>query len=222
MSTNARPAAEERPEIEDSGASWAAMWHDWTLHQWRAFHRGAEPDEWPPPWALPALSIAGLVVLVAIVAGLLVPLVAAIGRFLAGAAGDGVAWLHDWNITRVVLDPVRAWLTGHAAGLPVDAGTLWWTWAVAGLVLFFLAWFTTVAGRIGWLLYGAATVAMVYAATTGPARPTAAGIATLWWLMLSLLPLHRRRAPAKVYAHLPQLPTLTAALRQRPPAERTD
>jgi hypothetical protein len=171
---------------------------------------------------LPALSIAGLVVGVAVIAGLIVPLIAAVGRFLAGALMDGAAWLQDWAIARVVLDPVRAYLDAHAAGLPVDAATLWWTWATTGGVLLLLALLATTAGRIGWVLYGAATVAMVYAATTGPARPTAAGIATLWWLVLSLPALHRRRGPARVHAYLPQLPALAAVLRpassRRPPS----
>jgi hypothetical protein len=206
------------PPIEDTGGSWAAMLHDWALYQWRRLHRGEEPGEWPPPWALPALSIAALVVVVAVIAGLIVPLVAAIGRFLAGAFADGAGWLHDWSIARVVLDPVRAWLTGHVGGLPVDADTLWWTWSITGGVLLLLALLTTTAGRIGWVLYGVATVAMVYAATTGPARPTAAGITALWWLVLSLPALHRGRRTPRVYAYLPQLPTLAAVLRSRPAA----
>ncbi len=210
-----QPSTTTAAPIEDTDARWPVMLQDWARHLWQRAHRGEHLEDWPPPWALPALSVAGLAVLVAVIAGLIVPLVAAIGRFLTAAFDDGADWVRDWSIARVVLDPVRTWLDTHQAGLPVDADTLWWTWSATGIALFALGWlFTANAARIGWILFGAATTAMVYTATTGPARPTAAAITILWWLLLSLAALRRRRDTGRIEAWLPQLPTLVRLMQR--------
>lgn len=213
---SSQPSRPVTNEIEDAGAGWSAMLQEWSRFQWRRLHHGVEPGGWPPPWAIPALSIAGLVLAVAVIAGLIVPLLAAIARFLVAAVDGGADWVRDWNLARLVLDPVRAYLDTHATGLPIGADTLWWTWTAAGAAFFLLGWLAAaVAARIGWVLWGAATVAMVYATTTGPARTTTAGIAVLWWTVLSLFALRRRVTTQRV--HLPELPLLTRVLDRRTP-----
>ena len=117
---------------------------------------------------------------------------------------------------RVVLDPVRDYLSVHSAGLPVSAATLWWTWCAAGIGLFSFAFlWRAVAACLGWILYGAATVAMVWATTTGPARTTTAGIATLWWIVLSLFALRRPWTQQRVTVYLPELPWLARIIQRR-------
>jgi hypothetical protein len=155
------------------------------VQDWQARRRHRSISAWLIPAAIAAAAAL-------ITVALVVDLVTAIAHGIAHLAAGGGTWLHDWAFVRLVLDPVRSYLTAHAAGLPVPAATLWWTWAGAGIALFLLAWiFTAIGARIGWTAYGAATTAMVFTATAPPAQWTAAGVTALWWALLSLLALRR-------------------------------
>jgi hypothetical protein len=214
--TTTRPGVDLAP-IEDTDPTWRSMLDEWGRHYWRRIARhSASPYDWPPGWLLPIVVGVGLLLVGLLVYGLVVPFVRWVASFAAAAVNDGAGWLRDWAITRVVLDPVRDYLTAHSAGLPITADTLWWTWATAGIGFFLLAWFfRAVAARIGWILFGTATVAMVWATTTGPARETTAGIAALWWIVLSLLALRRSWSPPKSTVHLPELRWLASILQNR-------
>jgi hypothetical protein len=200
MSTDeaTRPAAGPvGTAIRDTDGRWWVMLHEWARYHWQRLTRD-RTDEWPPPWAMPALSIAGLVVAVAVVVELLLPLV----RWLAHLVRDAANLLDHWALARVALDPIHHYLDTHAAGLPITPGQLWWTWCATGVVLCLLSTARVLAARIGWLLFGAASVAMVWTSPSAP-HTTAAGIATLWWLLFSLPAL--RRGTRHVVAELPQL-----------------
>ncbi|SCL21335.1 hypothetical protein [Micromonospora aurantiaca (nom. illeg.)] len=208
--TPAKPAP-----IEDTDTSWPAMLNEFGRDLWRRFHRNRASDEWPPDWLAPAAAVAGVLLIALLLYGLIVPLIRWLASFTTDAVGDGAGWLRDWNLTHVVLDPVRSYLTAHSAGLPITAETLWWTWSVAGVGLFAFAFlWRAVAARLGWVLFGAATVAMVWATTTGPARTTTAGIAALWWIVLSLFALRRPWTQQRVTVHLPELPWLARILQR--------
>jgi hypothetical protein len=194
------------------------MLSEWAQYHWTRLNGGRRPDPWPPTWALPAASIAGLVVVVALITGIIVPIVRGLAGLGAGAAGGGAGWLHDWVATRIVLDPVRSYLTTHSAGLPISADTLWWTWCATGAALFLFAWlFRAVAARLGWIHYGAATAAMVWATSTGPGRPITTAIAVLWWTAFSLLALRRPWGRTHIVAHPPDLDGLAGWLHRRLP-----
>ncbi|MFI7080978.1 hypothetical protein ACIBO1_27105 [Micromonospora sp. NPDC049903] len=192
------------------------MLNEWAGDLWRRFHRARASEDWPPEWFIPAVGGAGVLLVALLIFGLVMPLLRWIAHFAWDAVRDGSSWLHDWNLTRVVLEPVRDYLFAHSAGLPVNASTLWWTWCAAGIGLFTFAFlWRAVAARLGWILYGAATVAMVWAATTGPARTTTAGIAALWWIVLSLFTLRRPWTQQRVTVHLPELPLLARIVQHR-------
>ncbi|MGC4808657.1 hypothetical protein [Micromonospora sp. DT233] len=215
MSTDTTTPARPAP-IEDTDASWPAMLNEWAGDLWRRLHRSRNSDDWPPGWLIPAVGVAGVLLVALLLFGLVLPLLRWAGRLLVDTVDGGVDWLRDWNLTRIVLDPVRDYLTAHSAGLPVDAETLWWTWCAAGVSLFLLATFwRAVAARLGWVLFGAATAAMVWATTTGPARTTTAGIAVLWWIALSLFALRRPWTQQRVTVYLPELPWLARILQRR-------
>lgn len=75
---------------------------------------------------------------------------------------------------------------GEDAG---DAGwpeALWQVWALAGPCLWLLGLFRGWAARLVWILYGAATVAMVYAASPPTGQTLAGGLTVLVWAVLSL------------------------------------
>ncbi len=104
----------------------------------------------------------------------------------AGAVA-GVAIGHHLHIlTRVVVDPVHTYITDHAAGLPATPSQLWWTWLIVTTGLWLLAAAGSTGARIGWTLLGAATVAMVWAASPIDAHQLAAGVALTAWSALSV------------------------------------
>lgn len=217
MSTTPTPQSKAgQAPIEDTDPGWQTMLSDWSRHYWRRVTHHDSTDDWPPEWLPPVAVGAGLLLVALLIYGLLVPLIRWLAGVITHAVDNGVGWLHHWNITHVVLDPVRAYLTAHATGLPISAATLWWTWCAAGTSFFtFALLWRAVAARIGWILFGAASVAMVWASTSGPARETTAGIAALWWTVLSLLALRRSWSQPKVTAHLPELPWLASMLQRR-------
>lgn len=210
-STTAKPAP-----IEDTDASWPGMLNEWSQDLWRRFHRSRTSNDWPPDWLAPAAAAAGVLLAALLLFGLVIPLIRWLASLVVNAVGGGADWLQNWNLTHVVLHPVRDYLTAHSTDLPITANTLWWTWCAAGVGLFLFAFlFRAVAARLGWVLFGAATMAMVWATTTGPARTTTTGIAALWWIVLSLFALRRTWSQQNVTVHLPELRSLTNVLQRR-------
>ncbi|MEV1319449.1 hypothetical protein AB0J14_25595 [Micromonospora arborensis] len=174
--------------------------------------RDTRSDNWPPLWLV--LATAGIGV--GVVLMLIVPVV----RGLLFAAGDSIAalggWTHDQAYAQIVLAPVRRYVETHADGLPISATTLWWTWCIAGVVLLAMCVLRVVAARIGWVLYGAATAAMVASATPGAGRWIATAVSGVWWVLLSV-PAFGRRRPSSVLV-LPTPPT-GAAIASPEPAD---
>lgn len=198
--------------IEDGDRRWWAMLNEWAAHQWQQLNRhlGARrAAQWPPPWAPHVIVIAAITVVLVIV----VPLLSGVVFLIWAALRQGAGLVGSTAAVRTVLTPVHAYLYRHAEGLALNGATLWWTWCAAGVVLFVLSTGRVFGARIGWLLYGGATVTMVWGATTEPGRPVAAGITALWWVMASLFALRRGGHP-QVIAHLPQLPMLDWLLRR--------
>ncbi|MBQ1076820.1 hypothetical protein KBX06_27265 [Micromonospora sp. C31] len=148
-----------------------------------------EREGWPP-WWLPLFAV----LLAAAILGLLiVPLIRVVLWWAGAGIAELAAWGHELAYARIILDPVRDYLASHAAGLPVSGNALWWTWCFAGVVLLLFSLFRSAGARIGWTLYGAGSAAMVAAGTGGPGRWIAAGICGLWWSLLSIPGLSRRR-----------------------------
>jgi hypothetical protein len=75
---------------------------------------------------------------------------------------------------------IRRYLGIHAAGLPVNTDTLWWTWCAAGILLFPTSKISRpLAARLGRILFGAASAAMVYNAAAVPTQPVATGVTVI-------------------------------------------
>jgi hypothetical protein len=85
--------------------------------------------------------------------GLFLLVVAPALVWLGGPLRGGLGRLSGSALTRIVADPVHAYLSGHAGGLPVDAATLWWTWWACVLLLWVLAALGSFGAR--WLVLGA-------------------------------------------------------------------
>jgi hypothetical protein len=151
--------------------------------------RDRKAADWPP-WWLPLFAVltAGAVLWL-----LVVPLLRGLVWWIGDRVADLAGWGHDQAYAQVVIDPVRGYLTDHAVGLPVDGTALWWTWCLAGGVLLSFSLLHSIGARIGWILYGVASAAMVAAGTSGPGRWIAAGVCGLWWSLLSIPALWQRR-----------------------------
>ncbi|MDT4992821.1 MAG: hypothetical protein QOH97_2713 [Actinoplanes sp.] len=108
-----------------------------------------------------------------------------------GAAHTGAHDVTVAGLTRTITEPVHAYLTHHAAGLPIGGTTLWLTWLATTAMLLLLSALGSRGARIGWTLTGAATTAMVYTATNPTARPVAAGLAITLWALLSVIAFNR-------------------------------
>ncbi|MEU1811701.1 hypothetical protein [Micromonospora aurantiaca (nom. illeg.)] len=178
-------------------------------HLWEQA-RDTHGRNWPPLWLVLAVAAAG----VGVVLMLIVPVV----RGLLFAAGDSIAalggWAHEQAYAQIVLAPVRRYLDAHAEGLPIPTATLWWTWCITGMVLLAMCLLHVIAARIGWVLYGAATTAMVAAATPGSGRWIAAAVSGVWWVLLSIPAFGRHRAAPVLV--LPAPPTGAVVLPPEP------
>lgn len=105
------------------------------------------------------------------------------------------------NAVRLITEPIRNYLATHAAGTGLSASLLGDSWLAVGGILILFALLESRGARIGWALYGAASVAMVWFGTDWIAhRPIAAGITGLTWTLISIGTLHRigQRPPTVV------------------------
>lgn len=115
---------------------------------------------------------------------------------------DGTDHTTRWGVAHsgpagVITDPIQRYLTIHAANLPASAQALWSGWLIAGFVLLVLSFFKSWGARIGWVLFGTASTAMVWSASPSGGRNLAAGVAVLAWGLLSVAAFRgawRRRA----------------------------
>ncbi|OEJ36338.1 hypothetical protein [Streptomyces agglomeratus] len=106
--------------------------------------------------------------------------------------------------------PVWEYLRTHSAALPASTTTLYATWQLFGGISFLLAWWLRATGaRLTWTAWGAATTAMIWAASPAPGRTIAAGLAVLAWTAASTLALHglSLRSTSFVHVHNDVQPT---------------
>ncbi|MFD3567421.1 hypothetical protein [Streptomyces sp. NPDC058667] len=104
--------------------------------------------------------------------------------------------------------PVHRYLDTHTTGLPVSATTVYGTWQAVGALSLIGGYLRFSGARLTWVLWVAATVAMVWSATPGPGRTVAVGITVLAGAALSLLALHGLSLTPTLYVdvHTPTQP----------------
>jgi hypothetical protein len=96
-------------------------------------------------------------------------------------------WCWD-GVVATIDDPVRAYLAAHSAGLPLPVTALHQLWAASGAALLLMGFmFGGFGARMTWVVWGGATVVMVWSGTAEPGRQVAAGLATVAWGMASIL-----------------------------------
>ncbi|MER0443213.1 hypothetical protein ABR738_01235 [Streptomyces sp. Edi4] len=124
------------------------------------------------------------------------------------------AWVSTWSWPTVTLttddsglmatmtDPVRHYLATRTTELPVSAATVYGTWETVGLVAFVLGFFRYSGARITWVLWGAATGAMVWYGTPVPGREVTVGITALAWGIASVLALRGLSLRPSFFTHV--------------------
>ncbi|WP_181448689.1 hypothetical protein [Nonomuraea aridisoli] len=192
---------------------------DWIVDRYRSLQEWAKDRFAEDPREAEIAKFSVIAVCAAAVALITVTLlwlvIAVLGAIVQGMAGGlvtGLTWalerVADWHLTEVVTTPVHAYITAHAAGLPTGAAAIWSAWTVTGPFLWLLCWLARSWGaRLAWVLYGAGTVAMVYSASPASGRMLAAGIAVLYWGVLSVFAFRGINRRPTVHVHPAPAPT---------------
>ncbi|WP_203655430.1 hypothetical protein [Actinocatenispora rupis] len=85
------------------------------------------------------------------------------GEQVARWVGEGAQWAQVPSLSGPMLDGLRSAVGGeYAATVPVSPATALWAWLAVGALLWCGAGFRMGGARIGWAVYGAATVGLVY------------------------------------------------------------
>lgn len=148
----------------------------WIDRRWREL-REARTDGWwdMAPWIRRTLTTIALLLALAMAARL----VEIAWKVTGWGAGLDALW-------STIDQPVRSYLTHHAAGLPAEAATLYSLWQLFGIAAFLLSWSTAGIGPcLSWTAWGATTVVMVWQDTPHDGRLLAAAIAVLAWTAAS-------------------------------------
>jgi hypothetical protein len=204
---NQEPQTPTRPE-------WVERIEETSSALWREIRETQAPG-WPPIWARAALAAGGVLI---VLLGL-VPLVARWLHALVDAA-TLQAWqsVDASGLLDILIVPVREYFDAHAAGLGLTPGQLWWIWAVGGPVLFVVAVARVLGARLGWAVYVAVTLAMVYAQTPEPRRAIATGLVAVLGAVLSGAAFRMR---SRWHREDPSLRVLAQALSQKSQAVST-
>lgn len=143
-------------------------------------------------WPLMATWLRAAVIAGAVLAALLIAY--AIGA-AALDAGRALPWKFPVDrdptgLLATIDQPVHRYLDTHTTGLPVSATTVYGTWQAVGALSLIGGYLRFSGARLTWVLWVAATVAMVWSATPDPGRTVAAGITVLVGAALSVIALH--------------------------------
>ena len=95
-----------------------------------------------------------------------------------------------WAVTD---QPVYSYINQHSAGLAVSGTTIYWVWQAAGLTGLIGGFLHHTTARFAWIVWGAATTAMVWTATPTAGRALATAITVLLWTLASPIALRGLR-----------------------------
>jgi hypothetical protein len=101
--------------------------------------------------------------------------------------------LHGPALVATVDQPVRHYLASHTQGLAMTGQSVHVLWLTAGLGLLLFSLVGSLAARLTWTAWGAASVAMVWAGSALPGRQVAAAITALAWGTASIIALYGMR-----------------------------
>ncbi|WP_103528972.1 hypothetical protein [Streptomyces sp. SM12] len=192
---------EPQPRFARLREAWSDAWAEYGFlrNRWEEIRSAPAAG-----WHGMAVWIKVFLALVSAAASLFLVIVAIEVAF--GLAERAIAAAPDLNansrtgLWAIVDNPVRDYIQGHSNQLPISATTVYALWQTTGLVAGVGAFLVRSNGlRASWIIWGAATIAMVWIATPGPSRPLAAGIAVLAWSLASTLALREISLVPRVF-----------------------
>ncbi|SNT61874.1 hypothetical protein SAMN05216276_10865 [Streptosporangium subroseum] len=163
---------------------------DWFATRFEELEQWADDRFGPDSPRARTTLIGGLVAVIAtgisavfLVGWMLITIVNAVLSSLS----QGVVVVLQSRLTEVITQPVQAYLSAHAKALPTGADEIGTAVMLSGLIVWALCvFFRSRIAQLGWILYGIAVTAMVYAGSPPDGRWLAAGVALLYWVGLSL------------------------------------
>jgi hypothetical protein len=203
---------------------WAAAWTDGGVlfQRWEDLRTAADKG-----WHGMAHWIKAVIVIVVLAAGVL--LVDAAGttalhdlrQILAATPRLQVGTDTGSGIWAVIDNPVKVFIATRTNSLPISGSTVYTLWALTGAAALVLGFVTRGNGwRMTWVLWGAASIGMVWSSSPADGRTIATGLAVLAWSMASAFALRginlRPRVFADIHNAAPQI-TIT-----NPPSETPD
>ncbi|MFE7934326.1 hypothetical protein ACFU6S_37555 [Streptomyces sp. NPDC057456] len=209
-STNTPPPARPaRRPLARLRTAWNTAWKDGgILHQRAAEVRRFWRTGWDDAavWIKTLALIAGASLVVLIVGTAADIVTTVLGKLSAAPAMDGadIDGVDGGGLWATVDHSVRAYLTDQAAHLTVTPAALYRAWQTAGLIALVGGFFGNAGARLTWLLWGAASVAMVWSASPDGGRAAATGLAALMWALASIAALHGLTLRPVVHHHPPR------------------
>ncbi|MEU9313424.1 hypothetical protein [Streptomyces sp. NPDC048256] len=221
------PAKPTRRPLARLRTAWSTAWKDGGfLHQRAAEVRRFWRTGWDDAavWIKTLALIAGASVVVLIVGTAADIVTTVLGKLSAAPAID-VGDVDGGGLWGTVDHPVRAYLADQAAHLTVTPAALYRAWQTAGLIALIGGFFGNAGARLTWLLWGAASVFMVWSASPDGGRAAATGLAALMWALASIVALHGLTLRPVVHHHPPRWqfnPDLHIHTAPTPAAAHTD
>ncbi|MFF1446130.1 hypothetical protein [Streptomyces sp. NPDC058295] len=198
------PASPDSHRLARLRTAWGKAWQDGgSLHRRAAEVSRFRHTGWDDAavWIKTVTLIAGASIVVLMV-GAAADIVTTVLDRLSDAPAVDIGDSHGlWG---AVDHPIRAYLADQAAHLTVTPAALYRAWQAAGLVALVGGFFGNAGARLTWLLWGAASVVMVWSASPDGGRAAATGLAALMWALASIVALHGLTLRPVVHHHPPR------------------
>ncbi|MGW7645424.1 hypothetical protein [Streptomyces bobili] len=203
--TDVLPASPASGPLTRLRTTWGAAWEDGGFLHRRAaevgqFWRTGWDDA--AVWIKTVTLIAGASVIVLMVGAAADIATTVLGSLSAAPAVD-VGAVDSGGLWGTVDHPVRAYLADQAAHLTVTPAALYRAWQTAGVIALIGGFLGNAGARLTWLVWGAASIFMIWSASPDGGRAAATGLAALMWALASIVALHGLTLRPVVHHHPP-------------------
>ncbi|MEU9413222.1 hypothetical protein AB0E08_47085 [Streptomyces sp. NPDC048281] len=230
-----RPSRELLPAPRTKKRPWAARLRSWWARAWspggllygpwddlaRARHAGWHGMANWIKTVLTAMMVCSAIVVLDCTAHSTVEL---LDRLSAHAPPTGAPGIESvGGLWGVIDNPISSYIGHHSVGLSISGSAVHTAWQLTGLIGLVCGTAGLTAGRIIWLLWGTASIAMVWTASPDNNRTVATGLAILMWALASALPLRGLRTrPLVVHDHTHHPQIHLHSVNPPPPADTAD
>jgi len=153
-------------------------------------------------WVKALLAVAGLSMAILLLDGAASVVADALHRLLTAAPRVQVGTDTSTGVLAVIDQPVRSYIAQHSAGLAISGSTVYTLWQLAGLFGLIGGFAGSAGARATWFAWGAASIAMVWAAAPADGRTIATAIAVLAWTVASAFALRGLSLRPMFFTHI--------------------